>query len=496
MLSWLRRTCPIEPGAKRWIEDRLGWLLGQFGEERLLNCNFVVPSREHFPDRYDSSERAARALFDRICGFMGIEAARMQLQFYQSQHRPGLARSLVRSQREWAGHFVARNGTNCVCVDVTLLPLPNTLSALFAHELAHQLLLGLQPICADDWDHGLVSDLTTAFFGMGIINANESLRNPYRLSRRGDEVGRVGYLTPAHWAYALALCAWLREERRPAWARRLHPQMRRVLQQSLAYLARTGDADAIEGGRLDERARIELLQSDYAAPIVSDVGPPEDDGTPDGESPDDVLSYEASIDEPSEECGREPDLNVGSNAPPVRVDTVALLVDASQYVEAEEWEKANECLTRVIRLEPRNGTAYQQRAWVLIELGLLSEALKDAETAVRLEHDDSESYLVRGAAYVKVGRFEPAIVDLTRYIKDVDEPVASGRRASRGFYLRGFAHAGLRNFKAAIKDYGRAIRRWPDWPEPYEARAEIYELLGKTKRADADREQARRRATP
>lgn len=150
----------------------------------------------------------------------------------------------------------------------------------------------------------------------------------------------------------------------------------------------------------------------------------------------------------------------------------------------------------MIRLEPRNGTAYQQRAWVLIELGLSPEALKDAETAVRLEHDDSESYLARGAAYVKVRRFESAIADLTRYIKDVDEPVASGRHASRGFYLRGFAHSGLRNFSKAIKDYGRAIRRWPDWPEPYEARAEIYELLGKTKRADADREQARRRATP
>lgn len=57
MLSWLRRTCPIESGAKHWIEDRLGWLLGQFGRERLLNCSFVVPSREHLPDRYDSSER-------------------------------------------------------------------------------------------------------------------------------------------------------------------------------------------------------------------------------------------------------------------------------------------------------------------------------------------------------------------------------------------------------------------------------------------------------
>lgn len=492
VLGWLRRTCPIEPGAKRWTDDRIGWLLGQFGEERLKDCCFVVPSREFFPDRYNNSERAARALFDRTCGFMGIDATVVELEFYQPTHRPGFARSLIRTPLEWAGQFQLRDGKNLVRVDVTLLPLPESLIAVYAHELAHQLLLGSQRICADDRDHELVTDLTTTFFGMGVFNANESLRNQYRIDRRGDEVGRMGYLAPENWAYALALCAWLRDERKPAWARWLRPQVRRVFQQSLAYLARTGAAELVDGGPLDENARIDLLQSDYPRRATSEVVQPNESEAL-GHEPDDD---EAAGDESSDGLGSEPGLDGGSNAPPTRVDSVALLLEASQYVEAEEWEKANECLSDVIRHEPTNGTAYQQRALVLIELGMFPEALKDAEAAVRFEHDDSESYLARGAAYVEVGRFEEAIADLARYIKDVDEPVASGRHASRGFYLRGLAHAGLRNFSAAIKDYSRAINRWPDWPEPYEGRAEIYELIGNTKRAQADRAQAHRRATP
>lgn len=127
---------------------------------------------------------------------------------------------------------------------------------------------------------------------------------------------------------------------------------------------------------------------------------------------------------------------------------------------------------------------------------MFDDALNDAEAAIRLEPDDCDSYLARGAVYIKVGKCEQAILDLTRYIDEVDVSGASGQHASRAFYLRGTAYAGLRNFRQAIKDYSRSINRWPDWPEPYEARAETYESIGDSKSAGADRERARRRATP
>jgi Flp pilus assembly protein TadD len=482
VFGWLRPTCPIDLGAKRWTEDRVGWLLGQFGRERLQHSNVIVPTKVFFPDDYDQSEAAARALFNRTCGFMGTDPASIELVFYQPTHRPGLTRSMVRSRLEWAGQFETGEERNVVRVDVTLLPQPESLLAVFAHELAHQLLLGSKRICRDDPDHEFVTDLTTVFFGMGVFNANDSLVNHYRLNRRGDEIGALGYLTPEIWGYSLALCAWLRNEDEPAWAGWLRPEMRKNFRRSLAYLVRTGDAPVVDGGELDVDGRVSALKVVYPGLALADTI---SSGATDSED-----------DECDEETDAATDCEESTDVDETRAESDELLLVASGYIEAGDWNKAHECLSEAIRLDSENGTAYQQRALVLLELGLFVEALQDAEAAVHLEPDDSDAYRARGAAYIKVGQFEQAIVDLTRYVHEEDTNVASGARPSRGYYLRGLAHAGLGNVQQAIKDYTRAIRCWPDWPEPYEARAQAYELVGKSSLARADHDQARRRAMP
>ncbi len=397
----------------------MGWLLGQFGLERLQQSNIVVPTRQFFPDHYDSSEDAARALFNRTCVLIGADPARVELVFYQPTHRPGLARSMVRSRLDWAGQFQFGEGRNLVRVDVTLLPQPESLLAVFAHELAHQLLLGSKRICEHDPDHELVTDLATVFFGMGIFNANDSLVNHYRLNRRGDEIGTLGYLTPTIWGYALALCAWLRNEEKPAWADWLRPAIRSIFRRSVAYLVRTGDAGVVDGGALDVDGRVSVLKVEYPEFAIADRISSGDTDSQDSEL--------------NENTDAQADLVEGSGAANNRAEAADLLIAASQYVEAGEWTKAQECLTEVIRIEPENGTAYQQRVWVLLEFGMFAEALQDAEVAVRMEPDDSESYRAQGASCIKVGQFERAVVDLTRYVDEEDKSGASGTRSSRGY---------------------------------------------------------------
>src|SRR5205823_1411314 len=111
----------------------------------------------------------------------------------------------------------------------------------------------------------------TAFFGMGVFNANESYADHFRLNRRGDEIGRMGYLTPTIWAYALALCAWLRDEKKPAWAGWLRPAIRRNFRRSLAHLLHTGDAQVVEGGQLDDAGRVSLLKMEYPEFARADI---------------------------------------------------------------------------------------------------------------------------------------------------------------------------------------------------------------------------------
>ena len=48
MFGWSRRSCPIDAGAKRWAEDRIGLPLGQFGRERLQQSKIVLPNRRSF----------------------------------------------------------------------------------------------------------------------------------------------------------------------------------------------------------------------------------------------------------------------------------------------------------------------------------------------------------------------------------------------------------------------------------------------------------------
>ena len=174
----------------------------------------------------------------------------------------------------------------------------------------------------------------------------------------------------------------------------------------------------------------------------------------------------------------------------------ACLIQGCTHLEAGEWERAVEVFTAALRANPQDAEAYQQRARAYLELGKVNDALQDAEAAVRYEPEDAECYLVRGAALVKTRQFDPAIADLTRYLKEEDTYTSGGPRASRALYWRGLAYAGQGEIRRAVRDYSSAIHRWPDWPEPYEARAEAYDFLGKFKAAAADRKQAERRAAP
>jgi tetratricopeptide (TPR) repeat protein len=241
----------------------------------------------------------------------------------------------------------------------------------------------------------------------------------------------------------------------------------------------TGDAQVVDGGELDVGSRVSLLKVEYPEISTAEWIP----------------SDEADSNE-SESEANQADLEDSTAAGGEGTESTELLLIAADCIEGGEWAKAHACLSELIRIDPENGTAFQQRVWARLELGMFVEAREDAEAAVRLEPDDIESYRARGAACIKVGQFEQAIVDLTRYVVEEDSKTSVGERPSRGYYLRGLAYAGLGVIQAAIKDYGRAIRRWPDWPEPYEARADAYEQIGKPKLAQADRDEAHRRAAP
>jgi len=169
------------------------------------------------------------------------------------------------------------------------------------------------------------------------------------------------------------------------------------------------------------------------------------------------------------------------------------------HLKSGQLDHALADFNEVIRQEPDDPEGYSHRAMVYLQMEgasaeALANALADAEEAVRLDPDEAEFREVRGVAYVSNQIYAEAINDLSYFISEEDGSRAMGRIVE-AFYFRGLAWSGLEEWKKAIADFTRAIGRTPNFSAAYAARGYAYERLGKTKKANADREQALRRSS-
>ncbi len=219
---------PLAVREKAWTEVRMRWLTRQFGIERLLKAQVILPDDPRLPESYDGTPDDAQRLFDCICGFIQIEPSSLRLEICEDdampgaagQYRPGLIR-LAESQ----------------------LADPPGLVAVLAHELAHDLLIG-RGLLKNDLDAEWITDLLPVYLGLGLFTANATLRE--RSVRQGRyrhwTLRRRGYLNSCTIGYALALFAWVRDERRPDWAKFLRLDAMHALAAGLRYLHASEDS--------------------------------------------------------------------------------------------------------------------------------------------------------------------------------------------------------------------------------------------------------------
>jgi hypothetical protein len=232
MPLWFAPACPLETGEKLWTESRMRWLAGTLGIERLLRCEVILPEPRYFPDPYAGTHADARRIFDRVCGYMGLEPGRFDLDVVPEQAIPNAA-----------GQYKAGDRPRVVLSQVQLAD-PVRLVATFAHELAHDILLGGGLISREEPDHEEVTDLVPVFLGLGLFAANATVRDRSYTENQWHffRISKDGYLNSMVLGYALALFAYVRGEGRPAWARYLRLDAGQPLKRGLNYLRKTGDA--------------------------------------------------------------------------------------------------------------------------------------------------------------------------------------------------------------------------------------------------------------
>src|ERR1700733_1085206 len=117
MFGWFRPTCPCDPAAKSWVEGRLKWLSQQFGIHLLLERPIILPTSEFFPDPWDGTPKAVRAMFHRVCGYMGVDPSAVEMRLFTDttsgasspSTRPGASRPVRgRAERAFGNRALSR----------------------------------------------------------------------------------------------------------------------------------------------------------------------------------------------------------------------------------------------------------------------------------------------------------------------------------------------------------------------------------------------------
>ena len=82
----LTPKCPVEAEDKAWIEESMLWLIEEFGADVLRGGQVVQPTDEFFPEPYSEDEDDVRALVDLVCGYMGVDPDRVELELFTDQN--------------------------------------------------------------------------------------------------------------------------------------------------------------------------------------------------------------------------------------------------------------------------------------------------------------------------------------------------------------------------------------------------------------------------
>lgn len=244
-LGWFTAAkCPVDAETKEWLEGSFNWLIDDLGEETLRSVEVALPTAEYFPDPYSGSQHDIQSMVERVCEYMSVDPAEVELKFFTHDQGAGLhPLAAVEGRAHDLGTYQRRGGKYHISLETSQAVNPEAMIATIAHELGHVILEGEGRLDDGHPDHEPLTDLLTVFYGMGIFNANSAFlfEQWTNAQAQGWHAAAGGYLTEEMYGYALALFAYARGESKPDWAGHLKTNPRYFFRQGLKYLEKTGD---------------------------------------------------------------------------------------------------------------------------------------------------------------------------------------------------------------------------------------------------------------
>lgn len=142
-----------------------------------------------------------------------------------------------------------------------------------------------------------------------------------------------------------------------------------------------------------------------------------------------------------------------AESPSKRTD--ASIERAKEQINKGQYGSAIRILGRAIRKGGTPAEAYLLRGAAYDRLGVSHRALKDLDRYIRLRPSDPQGYIARGDAKNFDMQHESAVDDYTIAVK-------LAPRSAKAFLGRGLAYAGLGRYNDAAKDYLWALRLDPN----------------------------------
>jgi len=144
-----------------------------------------------------------------------------------------------------------------------------------------------------------------------------------------------------------------------------------------------------------------------------------------------------------------------------------------------EIDRAIAAFDDAIRLDPREPSAFSNRAFAYWRKGAIERAIGDYSEAITLDPDNPGNRLNRAIAYNRLGEYERAVADLDRVI------VATPGN-TEALNSRCWARAILKHLEEALADCSEANRLLPNDANILDSRGFVFLRLGRLDRAIAD----------
>jgi hypothetical protein len=91
MFGLFQPRCPVDVREKVWTEQRMQWLIQQFGLDELLNTEVILPTVEYFPEAFEDLDLDVRVVADRVFGYMGADSSSINVEVFPDEDMPEAA---------------------------------------------------------------------------------------------------------------------------------------------------------------------------------------------------------------------------------------------------------------------------------------------------------------------------------------------------------------------------------------------------------------------